>query len=114
MKTLLRHALVLLLLVSLSLESKAHKIVEYNNNGLFNNVPWTPLQLGVWLGVQLFGKSDTCGLSFFLLAESEESQNYGMQIAPFTMQKGNSGNHLTARSLFTGGAGIPFANCNIF
>ncbi len=99
MKTLLRHALVLSLLLSLSLESKAHKLVEYNNNGLFNNVPWTPLQLGVWPGVQLFGKSDTCGLSFFLLAESVETQNYGMQIAPFTMRKGNYGLNMAIISL---------------
>lgn len=79
MRTLSHYLLMLSLLVGLSWESTA--------GGLIENVSCTPLQLGIFPGLQLFGESDTCGLSLFLLLDGESTNNYGMQIAPVTVSR---------------------------
>ena len=100
MRTLSHYLLMLSLLVGLSCESTAGELIGVDDIGLFN-VSWTPLQLGIFPGLQLFGKSDTCGLSLFLLADSGSTNNYGMQIAPLILRrKCNYGLSMAIFSLF--------------
>jgi|GEM_PF-1408462 len=73
-------------------KEKSPDMPWYLNNAV-SGASWTPLQLGVIPGVQLFDmRTDTCGLAYFLFCNfGYRATNYGFLFAPVNYHSANWG-----------------------